>query len=179
MVGNGQARIFEHDCVPAVTFALAGGGNGGPPTIADYDTDGAPEIGIADAFTYTVYEANGDILWSQEVDDESSSATGSVVFDFEGDGRPEVVYADETRLWIFAGADGEVRLSDTGTRVEPYMNTPQWRMWMAMVRLKSLFPTVVGTSMRTGMAFMCWVPVKGLGDESPGVESTRIFADQC
>ena len=113
VVGNGQARIFEHDCVPAVTFALAGGGNGGPPTIADYDTDGAPEIGIADAYTYTVYEANGDILWSQEVDDESSSATGSVVFDFEGDGRPEVVYADETRLWIFAGADGEVRLSDT------------------------------------------------------------------
>jgi hypothetical protein len=113
VVGNGEARIYEHDCVPDITFQLEGGGNGGPPTIADYDTDGAPEIGIADAHTYTVYETNGDVLWSHEVDDESSAATGSVVFDFEGDGRPEVVYADETRLWIFAGADGDVRLSDT------------------------------------------------------------------
>jgi hypothetical protein len=113
VVGNGMARIYEHDCVPDVTFTLEGGGNGGPPTIADYDTDGAPEIGIADAHTYTVYETNGDVLWSHDVDDESSAATGSVVFDFEGDGRPEVVYADETRLWIFAGEDGDVRLSDT------------------------------------------------------------------
>jgi len=52
------------------------------------------------------------MLWSHEVTDASSHATGSTVFDFAGDGRPEVVYADETRLWVLDGLTGDVRLSD-------------------------------------------------------------------
>jgi hypothetical protein len=42
----------------------------------------------------------------------SSHATGSLVFDFEGDGLPEVVYADELSLWVFDGKTGLVRLQD-------------------------------------------------------------------
>ncbi|MEC8425437.1 MAG: VCBS repeat-containing protein, partial [Myxococcota bacterium] len=112
-IGGGIGRIIEMDCSVVTTFSLAGGGNGGPPTIADYDTDGVPEIGVAEAETYTVYEADGTVSWSTRVDDASSHVTGSVVFDFEGDGRPEVVYADETRLWVFDGLTGAVRLEDT------------------------------------------------------------------
>jgi hypothetical protein len=111
IVGNGKLSIMEHDCTVTWTGDLAGSGNGGPPTIADFDSDGVPEIGVADAETYSVYEVDGSVLWSNPVVDDSSHATGSLVYDFEGDGSPEVVYADETRLWVFAGADGTVRLT--------------------------------------------------------------------
>ena len=113
LVGGGAVAIYEADCSVVRRWSLVGGGSGGPPTVGDFDGDGEPEIGIAEAETYTVYEVDGSARWSREVDDESSHATGSVVFDFEGDGRAEVVYADETRLWVFSGVDGAVRLEST------------------------------------------------------------------
>jgi len=98
------------------------GGNGGPPTIADYDGDGLPEIGIAGTSTYTVWEGDGTEVWSNPTQDASSGITGSAVFDFEGDGVADVVYADETRLWIYAGHNGAVKLEfeehSSGTRLE-------------------------------------------------------------
>ena len=112
VVGNGVMGIYDSSCGVSASWSLAGGGTGGPPTVSDFDADGEVEIGVADADTYTVYERDGQVLWSHPVSDESSHATGSVVFDFEADGRPEVVYADETRLWILAGEDGTVRLED-------------------------------------------------------------------
>lgn len=87
------------------------GGGGGPPTVADFDGDGAPEIGIAGAAYYSVFDTDGSVLWSMPTQDASSQRTGSSVFDFEGDGRSEVVYADELTLWVFDGATGEVRLA--------------------------------------------------------------------
>ncbi|MCB9763648.1 MAG: VCBS repeat-containing protein [Alphaproteobacteria bacterium] len=113
VVGNGHAGIYDASCAAIATWSLSGGGTGGPPTVADFDGDGAPEVGIADAGVYAVYEADGTLLWSQTVTDASSHATGSSVFDFEGDGRPEVVYGDEVTLWVFDGTNGDVRLQDT------------------------------------------------------------------
>ncbi|MGC6508506.1 MAG: FG-GAP repeat domain-containing protein [Myxococcota bacterium] len=112
VVGNQTATIYDTDCSILKAWALQGGGTGGPPTIADYDGDRAPEIGLVDAATYTVYEPDGSVLWSAPVTDMSSHATGSLVFDFEGDGLPEVVYADELSLWVFDGQSGTVRLQD-------------------------------------------------------------------
>ncbi len=114
VVGNNQAAVMDRFCSVSATWILPGEGTGGPPTIADFDADGSPEIGIATATHYAVYEPDGTMLWSAEVIDASSHATGSTVFDFEGDGRPEVVYADETHLWVFDGLTGDVRLSDPG-----------------------------------------------------------------
>jgi len=42
--------------------------------------------------------------------DSSSRRTSSSVFDFEGDGAAEVVYADEHTLWVFDGATGDVEM---------------------------------------------------------------------
>lgn len=84
---------------------LPDGGIGGAPVIADMDGDGVPEIGIAGASYYTVFKADGSILWNKPTRD-SSGQTGSSVFDFNGDGRAEVVYADETHLHIYDGATG-------------------------------------------------------------------------
>jgi len=113
VTGNGWVRIFEHDCFLAQQWQLPDGGYGGPATIADYDGDGSPEIGIASYDIYYVYETDGSVLWYQWTQDHSSSATGSAVYDFDGDGYAEVVYADETNLWIYAGVDGTVRMQET------------------------------------------------------------------
>ncbi len=104
--------------------AIPGGGEGGPPTIADFDGDGRLEFSAAGQGRYTVYdldcqgsdpdpafcasERDDGILWSNEVQDLSSSRTGSSVFDFEGDGRAEVVYNDECFLRVYDGIDGTV-----------------------------------------------------------------------
>jgi hypothetical protein len=102
---------------------------GGPPTIADFDADGRPEVGIAGGYAYSVYDFNrsgenvvqpiGDpapaagaafVMWSQTTQDLSSNATGSSVFDFQGDGAAEVVYADECFMRVYSGVDGTVQL---------------------------------------------------------------------
>jgi hypothetical protein len=107
---------------------------GGPPTIADFDADGRPEIGVAGGYSYSVYDLNragedivqppGDpvpaagalfVRWSQATQDLSSNATGSSVFDFQGDGAAEVVYADECFMRVYSGTDGTVQLTIPST----------------------------------------------------------------
>ncbi|MCA8977883.1 MAG: VCBS repeat-containing protein [Planctomycetes bacterium] len=87
---------------------IPGGGQGGAPTIADYDGDGLPEIGVAGANRYVVYEDTGAVKWQAVTRDGSSHATGSSVFDFDGDGSAEVIYRDEQYLRVFRGSDGTV-----------------------------------------------------------------------
>ncbi len=113
MIWDHKISILDHTCRELAEWPMVGEGTGGPPTIADFDADGVPEIGVASALDYCVYESTGALLWAFGTTDESSHATGSTVFDFEGDGRPEVVYADEVTLWVLDGPTGAVRLEDS------------------------------------------------------------------
>jgi len=114
--GDGKIRLQDTDGTVLWSQGIPGAGSayyGGPPTIADYDGDGEPEIGVASGSRYSVFEPDGTIRWQAVTDDSSSGNTGSAVFDFEGDGVAEAVYADQTRVWVFSGVDGTVKLSST------------------------------------------------------------------
>ena len=56
-----------------------------------------------------------DVVWSLPTKDTSSRITGSSVFDFEGDGRAEVIYSDECFLWVLDGVDGTLRFAAPNT----------------------------------------------------------------
>jgi hypothetical protein len=117
-----------------VIVSTAGANESGPPTVADFDGDGFAEVGTASSTAYVVldFQCTGDPLpeacerpwvrWMVANDDCSSRATGSSVFDFEGDGSAEVVYADETTFRILRGSDGVILYEDdthsSNTRVE-------------------------------------------------------------
>ncbi len=107
--------LFGPNTCPAGTWGNTHGG--GPPTIADFDRDGVPDVGLAGGVGYVVFDgkklvtpavAGTDaILWSKVTTDCSSASTGSTVFDFDGDGKAEVVYSDEVRMRIYEGATGK------------------------------------------------------------------------
>ena len=117
-----------------VVVHTAGSNESGPPTVADFDGDGFAEVGTASSTAYVVFDfqCTGSPLpegcrrewvrWMVENDDCSSRVTGSSVFDFEGDGSAEVVYADETTFRIFKGSDGTILYEDdshsSNTRLE-------------------------------------------------------------
>ena len=122
VVSDGKVWILEGST--GVTelgpFTMLGNGNGGPPTVADFDGDGKAEIGIAQQDKYSMLKpdyAKKQIasVWEAPNHDLSSSITGSSVFDFEGDGRAEVIYNDECFLWVYDGATGKVLLAELTT----------------------------------------------------------------
>ncbi|MBX7192324.1 MAG: hypothetical protein K1X94_09710 [Sandaracinaceae bacterium] len=138
IVRRGEVFVLEHDGTLKTRVAIpiddCANNEGGPPTVADFDGDGHAEIGVASADFYVVFDlqCTGDPLpsgciatnvrWQVPNTDCSSRSTGSSVFDFDGDGRAEVVYADEQNFRIFSGVDGTVLFDDTdhtsNTRLE-------------------------------------------------------------
>ena len=91
------------------------GCGGGPPTVADFDGDGKPEIAAAAGYGYVLFEHDGKPKWFQSTQDLSSRTTGSAVFDFEGDGKAEVVYGDELLLRVYDGQTGKTLFSTCNT----------------------------------------------------------------
>lgn len=121
VVGPGTVRL--QDAAGIVLWDVTNpAGIGGPPTIADYDGDGLPEVGVAGSAGYVVFDTDGSILWQVPTQDASSAVTGSSVYDFEGDGIADVVYADEINLYVYSGIDGSVKLKyephNSGTLIE-------------------------------------------------------------
>lgn len=126
LVSNGFLRILDRrDGTDLWTRRLEGRSTrniGGAPTVADFDGDGEPEIGVAFAAAYGVYdptcEGRGDgcigpgVLWTADTSDASSAGTGSSVFDFNGDGRAEVIYNDEHAFRVYNGVDGRVEFQE-------------------------------------------------------------------
>ncbi len=94
---------------------------GGPCTVGDFDGDGMPEVAAAFENGYRIFDprckSSSDgcqkpyILWEKESQDMSSGSTGSSLFDFDGDGAIEAVYADECYTRVYDGKTGDVLFS--------------------------------------------------------------------
>jgi len=93
------------------------------PAIADLDFDGSPEILVAGGNQIVALHADGTQLWSHPATDESG-ATGASVFDFEGDGRLEVVYIDEVEIMVLDGATGQLKFHTTDHASDTMMDYP-------------------------------------------------------
>jgi CARDB len=147
---DASAMIYAIDGTLILGPIAVPGGGGGGPTVADYDGDGLPELGVAGQAFLTVFDidcgptprpngacqntngcddANGipgacpaGILWSRRTQDISSNITGSSVFDFEADGKAEVVYADECFVRVYDGTDGRVLFSQYRSSCTWYEN---------------------------------------------------------
>jgi FG-GAP-like repeat len=104
---------------------------GGPPTVADFNGDNIPDVALAGGVGYAIFDgaklinpavAGPDtFLWVKQTRDCSSAATGSSIFDFNGDGQSEVVYSDEIYFRIYEGTTGDVlweTCNTTGTLIE-------------------------------------------------------------
>ena len=129
LASTGRLEVVALDGSARFTALIDGGpttdSGGGPPTIADFDGDGQPEIGVAGKGTYSVIDpecntasdecAGGFVRWVAQVTENSSGVTGSSVFDFDGDGASEVVYRDECYVRIFDGSNGDVLFSSPST----------------------------------------------------------------
>lgn len=97
---------------------MSGMPGGGAPTVGDFDGDGDVELAIAHAAFYGVYDPDclaagrpagcsaPGLRWLAPTEDGSSAATGSSLFDFNGDGRTEVIYNDQYAFYIFDGRTG-------------------------------------------------------------------------
>jgi hypothetical protein len=125
---DGIAEIVTVNGVDVSLYTLGGQQlftaqqGGGAPTIGDFDNDGFPEISSAGGTAYTVFDldckdpmapgcASAYVRWTQPSQDASSKNTGSSIFDFEGDGEAEAIYADECFLRVYEGSTGEVLYS--------------------------------------------------------------------
>jgi len=105
--------ISPNPCAVGSAGATTGGGT---PTIAHFNNDEFPDVGLAGGIGYVVFDGallmdalvtpDNTRIWYTQTQDCSSAQTGSSVFDFDGDGIAEVVYADETTLHIYAGPTG-------------------------------------------------------------------------
>ncbi|MEI8256379.1 MAG: FG-GAP-like repeat-containing protein, partial [Deltaproteobacteria bacterium] len=109
VVSQGHVRVFDRNGALYSTLGATVPGNGGPPTLADIDGDGTADIAVAGSnslTTFRVLPAAGHALqqiWSVPSRDFSSNFTGSSVFDFDGDGRAEVIYSDECYARVYDG----------------------------------------------------------------------------
>ena len=89
----------------------------GSTAVDDIDGDGEPEIVFAAQNYLYAYEWGGELIWQTPISD-TSGAAGPTLFDFEMDGYPEVLYADENTIRFFNGLDGSVKFeSDSHTSV--------------------------------------------------------------
>ncbi len=94
---------------------------GGAPTVANVTGDAHPEMTFAGRYGYVVFDYLGNVVWSRSTNDKSSAKTGSSVFDFDGDGKAEIVYADEYYLRVYNGDDGNTvycKCNTSGTHWE-------------------------------------------------------------
>ncbi|MBK7861184.1 MAG: VCBS repeat-containing protein [Archangiaceae bacterium] len=87
--------------------------NGGAPAIADLDGDGEPEVALAGMHCLSAFDPGPDgtltLKWTRPIHDYTSGQTALSAFDFDDDGRAELLQVDEQTFRIVDGATGAER----------------------------------------------------------------------
>lgn len=108
--GNGGLWVYNPRTLQLMASA-SGGVGGGIPFVGDVDGDCQADIGVVYTEALEVYTYDGSedlsLLWRQSSTDQSGY-TSMTMFDFDQDGKNEVVYRDESTLRVFKGKNGAV-----------------------------------------------------------------------
>jgi hypothetical protein len=131
--------------------------------LGDFNADGFPDVALAGGVGYAVFDGKkltdgspvaGSLLWIRPTQDCSSAVTGSTLFDFDGDGKVEAVYADEVNLHVYDSATGTelfTTCNTSGTLIEyPLVadldndGQPTW-WWCRMPMRLPVWATAPGT----------------------------------
>ncbi len=117
-----EKNLTEHSDLICSYQGVVGGGQA---TIGDFDGDSnTVEIAIATGKSLTIFNDRAEKIAGSDTQDCSSLVTGLTSFDFNGDKKPEIVYADEQYMRVYE-MDGSKNLkviwstiNPTGTLVE-------------------------------------------------------------
>ncbi|MEP7119524.1 MAG: VCBS repeat-containing protein [Byssovorax sp.] len=100
-------------CAPGAPATVEGGG---PPLIADLDGDGLLDVAVASGHGILAFKGSAlvkaavpseeTILWASDAATCTARRAGLSAFDFDGDGKSEVLIADETSFRVLAGGTG-------------------------------------------------------------------------
>lgn len=84
---------------------------GGTISIANFDGNeqGKNQMAIATGRYFSIIDSDGTILAKSETRDCSSLTTGITTFDFNGDKKPEILYADEQYFRVYYFEDNQLR----------------------------------------------------------------------
>ncbi|HEX6849856.1 MAG TPA: VCBS repeat-containing protein, partial [Candidatus Polarisedimenticolaceae bacterium] len=110
LVEGGRVRLLDGESGTTRwgPVSIPGGGLGGPPTLADVEGDGTPEIAVSASYQLAVFESDGQLKWNAAISDASSQRAGIAAFDLDANGAAEIVHRDEYFLRVFRGNDGAV-----------------------------------------------------------------------
>ncbi|MDD1792975.1 choice-of-anchor A family protein [Enterovibrio sp. ZSDZ42] len=81
---------------------------GGAQTIGAFLTSGKPGIAYSGYEKLVMLNAAGDLIWEIGIDDSGSGKVGVTAFDFNGDGRDEVIYQDHNQVGILDSLTGKI-----------------------------------------------------------------------
>lgn len=117
-MGNARGRVIFNP------VAIGSGNRSGRACIGDFTGDQTREIAVVGQNVFCLYDYNSNTnsvapLFTKVVDD-GSGRTGCTLFDFEGDGKGEIVYSDEENLFIWNAAGDTLGMiqSQSGTRTD-------------------------------------------------------------
>jgi len=148
MVGDGKVTLYRKDGgVPIwetdISYPYYAGG---PPAVADFDGDGVPDIGINNEPLYAVISGvNGKFLASYSVI-ENSHFTSSASFDFQLDGKSEMLHCGAEYCTVFSSDGWSItvpKLSDTGSEYSVVVDVDNDGMvdWLTVGRGLTVFST--------------------------------------
>ncbi len=187
IINSGHLYIFDLLLNSKIDAFSIGDSGGGPPTAANFKRDVVDgvvvpieedklEIAVAGNDYYSVIKPDFEnrtatFVWKKNTDDKSSRVTGSSLFDFEGDGIAEVLYADECYFRIYNGEDGSERfkiLNSSGTTHEyPIVADVDNDGKSEVIVISNNYSSISGDAWQT----KCGWPVAG------GTNGVRVFED--